>query len=109
MIDNCNKAGHDAADNLIKNLPRQEAESSFAAPSGSASGPSYCASCGEWPARMTPNGLRCHLCECRDYCAANPVPLPDNPLMLKDLASIGVPGAADKLQQTPTRGQQSEL
>lgn len=65
---------------------------------GSASGPSCCASCGEWPARMTLNGLRCHLCECRDIAAANPVPLPSNPEMLKDLASIGVLGAAQKLK-----------
>jgi hypothetical protein len=45
----------------------------------------------------TPQGLRCHLCECRDYAASHPVPLPSNPDMLRDLASIGVPGAAEKL------------
>ncbi len=46
-------------------------------------------------------GLRCHLCECRDYAAAHPVPLPENPEMLRDLASIGVPGAAEKLSRMP--------
>jgi hypothetical protein len=46
----------------------------------------------------TPQGLRCHLCECRDYAASHPVPLPSNPDMLRDLASIGVPGAAEKLK-----------
>lgn len=68
---------------------------------GSASGPRYCAVCGEWPAMETPLGLRCHLCECRDYAAAHPVPLPENPDMLRDLASIGVPGAAEKLSRRP--------
>lgn len=72
---------------------------SLAASSGSASGPRYCAVCGEWPATETPLGLRCHLCECRDYAAAHPVPLPENHEMLRDLASIGVPGAADKLSR----------
>ena len=47
----------------------------------------------------TPLGLRCNLCECRDYAAAHPVPLPKNPDMLRDLASIGVPGAAEKLSR----------
>lgn len=68
---------------------------------GSASGPRYCAVCGEWPAMETPLGLRCRLCECRDYAAAHPVPLPDNPEMLRGLASIGVPGAAEKLSRMP--------
>lgn len=70
---------------------------------GSASGPRYCAVCGEWPAMETPLGLRCHLCECRDYAAAHPVPLPENPEMLRDLASIGVPGAAEKLSRMPNK------
>lgn len=39
-------------------------------------GPRHCALCGEWPARETKNGLRCHLCECRDICAEHPVPMP---------------------------------
>lgn len=60
-------------------------------------GPRYCTACGAWPAMETPQGLRCHLCECRDYAASHPVPLPSNPDMLRDLASIGVPGAAGKL------------
>jgi len=46
-------------------------------------------------------GLRCHLCECLDYAVAHPVPLPENPEMLRDLASIGVPGAAEKLSRMP--------
>jgi hypothetical protein len=46
-------------------------------------------------------GLRCHLCECRDYAAAHPVPLPENTEMLRDLASIGVHGAAEKLSRMP--------
>lgn len=61
------------------------------------SGPSFCQTCGQWPARMTLNGLRCHLCECRDYCNSHPVPLPRNADMLRDLAKIGVPGAAEAL------------
>lgn len=78
-----------------------DAMAAFAGPSGSASGPRYCAVCGEWPAMETPLGLRCHLCECRDYAAAHPVPLPENPGMLRGLASIGVPGAAEKLSRMP--------
>lgn len=68
---------------------------------GSASGPSYCKLCGEWPARQTAKGLRCHLCECRDICADNPVPLPKGRECLQDLANIGVPGAAEKLALLP--------
>ena len=49
----------------------------------------------------TPLGPRCHLCECRDYAAAHPVPLPETTEMLRDLASIGVPGAAEKLSRMP--------
>jgi len=41
-------------------------------------GPRYCAVCKAWPAAKTPQGLRCHLCESREYAAAHPVP--DNPL-----------------------------
>ena len=70
------------------------------APAAGSAGPRYCATCGEWPAMVTPLGLRCHLCECRDYAAAHPVPLPTNPEMLRDLAIIGVPGAAEKLRQS---------
>lgn len=63
-------------------------------------GPSCCESCGTWPAAKTPNGLRCHLCESREWAAAHPVPLPSNPDMLRDLASIGVAGAAEKAANT---------
>jgi len=78
-----------------------DAMASFAAPPGSASGPRYCAICGEWPAMETALGLRCQMCECRDYAATHPVPLPENPENLRDLASIGVPGAAEKLSRMP--------
>ncbi len=53
-------------------------------------GPSYCSLCGEWPARETKHGRRCHLCECRDICAEHPVPMPSDPKMRQDLESIGV-------------------
>ena len=62
-------------------------------------GPSYCDTCGEWPASMTPKGKRCHLCWTRDIAAENPVPLPSDTKMLEDLASLGVTGAAEKLRQ----------
>ena len=42
-------------------------------------GPRYCTACGAWPAMETPQGLRCHLCECRDYAASHPVPLRQKP------------------------------
>ena len=69
---------------------------------GSAShgcGPSYCGVCGEWPASLTPKGKRCHMCWTRDIAADNPVPLPNGKKCLEDLASIGVPGAAQKLAE----------
>lgn len=62
-------------------------------------GPAHCAVCGEWPARPTERGNRCHLCESRERCSEHPVPLPGHREMLDDLASIGVPGAAEKLRQ----------
>lgn len=62
-------------------------------------GPSKCGVCGEWPARMTERGQRCHLCETREWAAAHPVPLPNGKECLEDLASIGVPGAAQKLAE----------
>jgi hypothetical protein len=88
-------------DNFQSNTRTAGAPPGSLHPAGSASGPRYCAVCGEWPAMETPLGLRCHLCECRDYAAAHPVPLPENPEMLRDLASIGVPGAAEKLSGMP--------
>lgn len=30
------------------------------------SGPTYCGLCGEWPARTTDRGPRCHMCETRE-------------------------------------------
>lgn len=77
------------------------ASSGLAVGAGFGSGPSYCKLCGEWPARQTPKGLRCHLCECRDICEDNPVPLPEGRECLQDLANIGVPGAAEKLALLP--------
>jgi hypothetical protein len=61
-------------------------------------GPRYCALCGAWPADMTPGGLRCYMCELRDYANANPVPLPNDRKMLEDLAKLGVAGAKEKLE-----------
>jgi hypothetical protein len=72
-------------------------DSEYAEPSGSATGPRYCAVCGAWPASETMLGLRCHLCHCHDIATAHPVPLPENHEMLRDLARIGVPCAAEKL------------
>lgn len=63
-------------------------------------GPTSCGVCGAWPARSTDWGFRCHLCETRAWAAEHPVPLPSDPKMLADLASIGVTGAADKLAAT---------
>lgn len=68
------------------------------------SGPSHCSICGTWPAERTTKGLRCHLCKCRDICADNPVPLPESRECLKDLAIIGVPGAALKLAASESKG-----
>lgn len=62
-------------------------------------GPLYCGTCGAWPARHCEQGPRCHLCELRDFAAANPVPLPNGRDALCDLASIGVPGAREKLDR----------
>ena len=60
-------------------------------------GPRHCGVCGAWPAMEREQGLRCWLCEVRDYADANPVPLPSGAEALRDLASIGVPGAQEKL------------
>ncbi len=68
-------------------------------------GPSYCSLCGEWPARETKHGLRCHLCECRDICAEHPVPMPSNPQMRRDLESIGVIVVANDSDHRPPRGE----
>lgn len=59
-------------------------------------GPWYCGCCGAPFAMQTALGLRCHLCELRDWAAAHPVPLPESADMLLELARIGVPGAAEK-------------
>jgi hypothetical protein len=59
-----------------------------------------CHHCGP-PASETMLGLRCHLCHCHDIATAHPVPLPENHEMLRDLARIGVPCAAEKLTSKP--------
>jgi hypothetical protein len=78
-------------------IQKLNAQPPLAEPACSPTGPSYCAVCGEWPAHQTPHGLRCNLCDDREWAAAHPVPLPNNPEMLRDLAIIGVSGAAEKL------------
>lgn len=52
-------------------------------------GPTHCDICGEWPARRTERGKRCHLCESRDWCAEHPVPLPSSLETVKELADLG--------------------
>lgn len=69
------------------------------------SGPRYCVLCGDWPGIYGPDGHLCHMCDCRRICREHPVPLPDNPEYLRDLAAIGVPGAADKLAYVSTHTQ----
>lgn len=61
-------------------------------------GPLHCGLCGEWPAMQTKQGFRCWMCEARDHAAAHPVPLPKGREALRDLASIGVPGAKEALR-----------
>lgn len=62
-------------------------------------GPSYCQKCGKWPARLNEDKLLlCLECEQRALAEKHPVPLPDSQQALEDLASIGVPGASEKLQ-----------
>lgn len=44
-----------------------------------------------------------YLDDLRRYAELHPVPLPNNPAMLQDLASIGVPGARLKLNEINAR------
>ena len=67
-------------------------------------GPYFCSLCGFWPARETELGLRCHICETREWADTHPVPLPNGVAALRDLAVVGVPGAADKLRTTCVQG-----
>lgn len=60
-------------------------------------GPLCCGTCGTWPAMHCEQGPRCHICELRDFAAANPVPLPSSVEALRDLASVGVAAAQEKL------------
>lgn len=50
----------------------------------------YCAVCGEWSARETPLGLRCHLCECRDLADLHPVSLCHIAFLNSLVGNIGV-------------------
>lgn len=60
-----------------------------------------CTGCGQtMGVRMLLQGPRCCLCETRDLAAANPVPLPESPEALRDLASAGYVPAAQKLERT---------
>lgn len=61
--------------------------------------PKPCEVCNLWLAEPTPLGWRCHTCESRDWALAHPVPLPENPQMLADLAMAGVDGALEKLRE----------
>jgi len=68
-------------------------------PTTCSAGPTYCAICGEWPARQTGRGNRCHLCESREWCEDHPVPLPSNPETVKELADLGYEPAIRHLSQ----------
>lgn len=52
-------------------------------------GPYFCSLCGFWPARETELGLRCHICETREWADTHPVPLPNGVAALRDLAVVG--------------------
>lgn len=58
-------------------------------PAACSEGPTHCDICGEWPARRTERGKRCHLCETREWCNEHPVPLPSNEEAVKELADLG--------------------
>lgn len=67
-------------------------------PAGSA-GPTHCEICGEWPARQTEGGKRCHMCATREWCNEHPVPLPSNMETVKELADLGYAPALRHLSQ----------
>ncbi len=66
---------------------------------GPVSGPTYCAVCGEWPARLTERGNRCHLCESLEWATEHPAPLPSNVETVKELADLGYEPAIRQLSQ----------
>lgn len=68
-------------------------------PTTCSAGPTHCDICGEWPARHTDRGKRCHLCESREWCEENPVPLPGNLETVKELANLGYEPAIRHLSQ----------
>lgn len=77
-------------------------------PTTCSAGPTYCDICGEWPARHTERGKRCHICESREWCAEHPVPLPNNLEIVKELADLGYDPAIRRLSRNAnTKG--SEL
>ena len=60
-------------------------------------GPAHCDKCGTWPAMLMQHGKLCHLCEARDFCEKNPVPLPANLERVRELACLGYKPAIDEL------------
>lgn len=68
-------------------------------PTAGSAGPTHCDLCGEWPARHTERGKRCHMCETREWCAEHPVPLPSNLETVKELADLGYEPAIRHLSQ----------
>jgi len=68
-------------------------------PTTCSAGPTHCDICGEWPARRTERGKRCHLCESREWCAEHPVPLPSSLETVKELADLGYEPAIRHLSQ----------
>ena len=68
-------------------------------PKAGSAGPTHCDVCGEWPARQTERGKRCHMCESREWCAEHPVPLPNNLETVKELADLGYEPAIRHLSQ----------
>ena len=72
-ISNSKAANQASADKGFVGLDRSAIIEFEAAIFVSEYGPRYCAVCKAWPAAKTPRGLRCHLCESREYAAAHPV------------------------------------
>lgn len=68
-------------------------------PTTGSAGPTHCDICGEWPARRTERGKRCHMCEIREWDAEHPVPLPSILEAVKELADLGYEPAIRHLSQ----------
>jgi hypothetical protein len=71
----------------------------------SVTGPSMCIDCG---APFAVYDGRCHLCNARTWCEANPVPLPKSARTLRELASIGHKCAAHALKLQPVKSGASQ-